>query len=100
MFTLRQASVKMAVLLHKQARVPFVLDLAVHLNKYLLCTRKSTNRICQYLIKKENTSFIYLSTFEVPYVRTIWSLKFLSFYLGPQKSVTFMYKNQHTQRKF
>ena len=30
MFTLRQASVKMAVLLHKQAKVPFVLSLAVH----------------------------------------------------------------------
>ena len=29
MFTLRQASVKMAVLLHKQAKVPFVLSLAV-----------------------------------------------------------------------
>ena len=29
MFTLRQASVKMAVLLHKQAKVPFVLILAV-----------------------------------------------------------------------
>ena len=30
MFTLRQASVKMALLLHKQAKVPFVLDLAVY----------------------------------------------------------------------
>ena len=30
MFTLRQASVKMAVLLHKQAKVPFVLSLAVY----------------------------------------------------------------------
>ena len=30
MFTLRQASVKIAVLLHKQAKVPFVLSLAVH----------------------------------------------------------------------
>ena len=31
MFTMRQASVKMAVLLHKQAKVPFVLSLAVYL---------------------------------------------------------------------
>ena len=30
MFILRQTSVKMAVLLHKQAKVPFVLILAVH----------------------------------------------------------------------
>ena len=29
MFILRQTSVKMAVLLHKQAKVPFFLDLAV-----------------------------------------------------------------------
>ena len=32
MFTLRQASVKMAVLLHKKAKVPFVLSLAVDLD--------------------------------------------------------------------
>ena len=31
MFTLCQASVKLAVLLHKQAKVPFVLSLAVHI---------------------------------------------------------------------
>ena len=30
MFILRQTSVKMAVLLHKQAKVPFVVDLAVY----------------------------------------------------------------------
>ena len=31
MFMLRQTSVKMAVLLHKQAKVPFVLSLAVNI---------------------------------------------------------------------
>ena len=30
MLMLHQTSVKIAVLLHKQAKVPFVLDLAVH----------------------------------------------------------------------
>ena len=35
MFILRQTSVKIAVLLHKQAKVPFVLDLAVHILKLI-----------------------------------------------------------------
>ena len=35
MFTLRQASVKMAVLLHKQAKVPFIVIIAVHITSIL-----------------------------------------------------------------
>ena len=49
MFTLRQTSVKIAVLLHKQAKVPFVLDLAVRdpttvdlLSEYMLGTNVFT----------------------------------------------------------
>ena len=39
MFVLRQTSVKMAVLLHKQAKVPFIMIIAVKLSKNLkYCT--------------------------------------------------------------
>ena len=36
MFILRQTSVKMAVLLHKQAKVPFILIIAVHVTHILI----------------------------------------------------------------
>ena len=35
MFILRQTSVKMAVLLHKQAKVPFILIIAVYIHTFM-----------------------------------------------------------------
>ena len=46
MFILRQTSVKMAVLLHKQAKVPFILIIAVH----------EQNRVIWYTVQKSVTA--------------------------------------------
>ena len=45
MFILYQTSVKIAVLLHKQAKVPFVLDLAVHFLIIKVVARKNKTNI-------------------------------------------------------
>ena len=45
MFTLRQASVKMAVLLHKQAKVPFIMIIAVDLLSHRGSPKKQKKKI-------------------------------------------------------